>query len=279
MLKEITDIKGSWELANGIKMPYFGLGTWKAEDGQEVIKAVKWALENGYRHIDTAKIYENEEGVGKAVKESDVPRKDIFITSKVWNDDQGYEQTLKAFDASLKRLDTDYLDLYLIHWPVPGKYKDTWRALEKLYNDGKVKAIGVSNFLQHHLEDLLDSADIVPMVNQVEFHPRLVQQDLQDFCSSSKIQYEAWSPLMQGEVFDKDTLQEIGNKYDKSPSQVVLRWDLQKGVVTIPKSTKESHIKENAAIFDFELDTEDMLKIDAMDENSRLGSHPDEFDY
>lgn len=277
--KEITNLQGTWELSNGVRMPYFGLGVWKAEDGKEVINAVKWALAAGYRHIDTAKAYDNEEGVGKAIKESGISREDIFLTSKLWNSDQGYEATLEAFEKTLSRLDTDYLDLYLIHWPVEGKYKDTWRALEKLYKDGKIKAIGVSNFLEHHLKDLMQDAEIKPMVDQLEFHPWLVQKDLQNFCKKNGIQYEAWSPLMQGKAFKNETLKQLGEKYGKSPAHIVLRWDLQNGVITIPKSTSKDHIESNAAIFDFELTEEDMQTINVLDKHERIGPDPDNFDF
>ena len=278
-LKRITDLKGTFELHNGIKMPYFGLGVYLSEDGQEVINAVKWALEAGYRHIDTAAIYDNEKGVGEGIKQSEINREDIFVVSKVWNADQGYESTLKAFNESLERLDLEYLDLYLIHWPVKGKYKDTWRALEHLYRQKKIRAIGVSNFLKHHLEDLLLSVEIVPMVNQMEFHPYLVQQDLIDYCNAHQIQYEAWSPLMQGHIFNLDSIKKMGEKYGKSPAQVVLRWDLQKGVVTIPKSVKKERIIANADIFDFELSKADMAYLDGLEKSKRFGPDPDTFDF
>ena len=275
----ITDINGGFELNNGLKMPYLGLGVFKTQDGPEVIQAVKWALDHGYRHIDTAAIYRNERGVGQAIKESQVPREDIFLVSKVWNADQGYQSTLDAYEKSLERLQTEYLDLYLIHWPVKGKYKETWRAMEKLYSDGKVKSIGVSNFLQHHLEDIMEDGEFVPMVNQVEFHPKLVQQDLLNFCNQHKIIYEAWSPLMRGEIFDIDEMQEIANKYDRSIAQIVLRWNIQKGVVTIPKTVRQERIIENAKLFDFSLSQEDMEKIDKLDTHSRIGPDPDNFDF
>ncbi|MDC6362039.1 MULTISPECIES: aldo/keto reductase [Flavobacteriaceae] len=278
-MRKITDLQGSFTLHNGVQMPYFGLGVYLSKDGGEVINAVKDALNHGYRHVDTASIYNNEEGVGIGIKESDVPRKDVFLVSKVWNTDQGYDSTLKAFEASLKRLDTDYLDLYLIHWPKGELSKETWKALERLYKEKRIRAIGVSNFLQHHLEDLLISAEIVPMVNQMEFHPYLVQQDLVDFCHARGIQYEAWSPMMQGNIFDLEIMKDLASKYNKTVAQIVLRWDLQKGVVTIPKSSKKERIISNAAIFDFELSPEDMQRLDALDRGKRFGPDPDNFDF
>ncbi|MGX1901795.1 aldo/keto reductase [Thermolongibacillus altinsuensis] len=266
-------------LHNGVKMPWLGLGVWKMEDREEVIRAVKTALEIGYRHIDTAAIYKNEEGVGQAIKESGVPREEIFITTKVWNSDQGYETTLQAFETSLQKLGLDYVDLYLVHWPVKEKYKETYKALEKLYKEGRVRAIGVSNFQIHHLEDLMADCEIKPMVNQVEYHPRLSQKELHAFCKKHGIQLEAWSPLMQGKLLDDPTLIEIGKKYGKSPAQVILRWDLQNEVVTIPKSVKPHRIKENADLFDFELTAEDMEKIDALNKDERIGPDPDNFDF
>ena len=278
-MRTITNLQGAFRLHNGVEMPYFGLGVYLSKDGQEVINAIKWAVDAGYRHIDTASIYKNEEGVGIGVKEASVAREELFVVSKVWNSDQGYESTLKAFDDSLKRLGMDYLDLYLIHWPVEGKYKETWRALEKLYAEGRVRAIGVSNFLQHHLEDLMADAEVVPMVNQMEFHPYLVQQELLDFCNKNTIQYEAWSPMMQGKIFGMDAFEALAKKYNKTIAQIVLRWDLQKGVVTIPKSTKKERIESNAAIFDFEITQEDMELLDAMDRQQRFGPDPDTFDF
>lgn len=263
-------------LHNGVQMPWVGLGVYKAEDGDEVIQSIKWALDAGYRSIDTASLYDNETGVGQAIAESNVPREEIFITTKVWNTDQGYEKTLAAFDASLERLGLDYVDLYLIHWPVPGKYKETWKALEKIYNEGRVKAIGVSNFKQHHLEDLMREAEIKPMVNQVEYHPRLSQEKLLAFCKEQGIQLEAWRPLLKGEIFEEPTLVELADKYNKSVAQIILRWDLQNGVVTIPKSVTQHRIQENIELFDFELSNEDMTRISALNQDKRNGADPDD---
>jgi diketogulonate reductase-like aldo/keto reductase len=270
-----TSLKDTVTLHNGVKMPWLGLGVFKVSEGEEVVESVKAAIRNGYISIDTAAIYKNEEGVGQAIRESGVPREELFITSKVWNSDQGYETTLQAFETSLNKLGLDYLDLYLIHWPGVDKYKDTWRALERLYKDGRVRAIGVSNFLIHHLEELMSDCEIKPMVNQVEFHPHLTQKELLAFCKKEGIQMEAWSPLKQGQLLNELVLVDIAHKYNKSVAQVILRWDLQHEVVTIPKSIKEHRIIENADIFDFELTQEDMDKIDALNQDSRAGSHPD----
>jgi len=278
-MNTITDIKGSFTLHNGVEIPYFGLGVYLSKDGTEVINAVKWAIQHGYRHIDTAAVYDNEEGVGEGIRASGIPREDIFLVSKVWNTEQGYDSTIKAFETSLKKLNTEYLDLYLIHWPVKGKYKETWKALEDLYRQKRIRAIGVSNFLQHHLEDLLTEASIVPMVNQMEFHPYLVQQELLNYCNSKKIQYEAWSPLMQGKIFEMDVFKEMAEKYKKTIAQLVLRWDLQKGVVTIPKSSKKQRIVDNAAIFDFSISKDDMAVLDRLDKGKRFGPDPDTFDF
>lgn len=279
MENKITDIKGTWDLANGVKMPYVGLGVWKSEDGEEVINAIKWALDAGYRHIDTAAAYQNEEGVGKAIKESSVNREDLFVTSKLWNDDQGYDSALKAFDKTMERLQLDVLDLYLIHWPVENKFKDSWKALEKLYSEGRVRAIGVSNFLEPQLKDLMEDAKVKPMVDQLEFHPWLVQPELQEFCKKNNIQYEAWSPLMQGKIFEQDIVNDIAEKHGKSPAQIILRWDLQHGIITIPKSVKKDHIQSNVDIFDFELSKEEMQNIDKLDKSERLGPDPNDFDF
>lgn len=270
-------------LNNGVKMPWFGLGVFKVEEGPELVNAVKTAINHGYRSIDTASIYGNEQGVGEGIregiKEAGIAREDLFITSKVWNADLGYESTLSAYEESLQKLGLEYLDLYLIHWPVEGKYKEAWRALETLYKEGKVKAIGVSNFHIHHLEELLKDAKVIPMINQVEYHPRLTQEVLKSFCQKNQIQLEAWSPLMQGELLDNPVLQEIAKTYGKTVAQVILKWDLQNGVVTIPKSTKSHRIMENASIFDFALTEEDMKRINELNQNKRVGPDPDHFDF
>ncbi|MGA9326057.1 MAG: aldo/keto reductase [Salegentibacter sp.] len=274
---KITDISGTAKLHNGTEMPYLGLGVYKTKDGAEVKAAINFALEAGYRHIDTASFYKNEEGVGEAVKTSAIPREEIFVTTKVWNDDQGYEETLKAFEVSLQKLKMDYVDLYLIHWPVPGKYLETWAALEKIYKEGKAKAIGVCNCLPHHIEAIMDEGDIKPMLLQNEFHPRLVQQPVIDFCKKNEIQYQAWSPLMRGRILENEKLRKLASKYGKSPAQIIIRWDLQKGVITIPKSVHKERIEENADIFDFQLSSEEVALIDSLDREERTGAHPDHF--
>ncbi|MEB4783415.1 aldo/keto reductase [Paenibacillus jamilae] len=277
------NLQSTTTLHNGVHMPWFGIGVFKVEEGSELVNAVKAAVKHGYRSIDTAAIYANENSVGQAIQEAltenNLSREELFVTSKVWNADLGYEETRAAYEASLNKLGLDYLDLYLIHWPVQGKYKEAWRALESLYKEGRIKAIGVSNFQIHHLEDLMQDAEIKPMVNQVEFHPQLTQTELLQFCQKNNIQMEAWSPLMQGQLLDHPVLQNIANKYGKSVAQVILRWDVQQGVVTIPKSTKAHRIVENADIFDFELTREDMDQIQALNANLRVGPDPDNFDF
>ncbi|MCY8233298.1 aldo/keto reductase [Priestia endophytica] len=280
MMKNLQD---TVTLYNGVKMPGFGLGVFKVEEGKELVEAVKNAIKHGYRSIDTAAIYGNEEGVGVGVKEAleenNLRREDLFITSKVWNDGLSYEETISAYEESLKKLGLDYLDLYLIHWPGKDQYKESWRALETLYKEGKVKAIGVSNFEVHHLEGLLKQAEIKPMINQVEYHPRLTQSEVKAFCEENEIRFEAWSPLMQGELLQNEELTHIAKHHGKSVAQIILRWDVQNGVITIPKSTKEHRIIENANIFDFQLTKEEMQQISSLNENRRVGPNPNEFNF
>jgi diketogulonate reductase-like aldo/keto reductase len=275
----ITSITDCTLLNNGLTMPWLGFGVFQIADGQHVEHAVKTALEIGYRSIDTATVYRNESGVGKAIRESGIPREDIFLTTKVWNDDQRGKRILAAFEESLKRLDTEYVDLYLIHWPVKGCYQETWHEMETIYHSGRVKAIGVSNFQVHHLEHLLPDSQIVPTVNQIEFHPFLIQPGLLRFCQEHKIQVEAWSPLMQGQIITEQAVQKLAEKYHRTPAQITLRWDLQHEVVAIPKSTHSNRIAENAQIFDFELSQEDINVLDALDRGKRVGPDPDNFNF
>ena len=242
------------------------------------MNSVKWAVSAGYRHIDTAAAYYNEEGVGKGIRDCGVPRDKLFITTKLWNADHGYDSTLRAFDVSCKKLGIDFLDLYLIHWPVKGKYKETWSAFEKLYKDGRIRAIGVSNFQVHHLQDVMSGCEIVPMANQVEFHPLLTQKALRDFCGKNGIQLIAWSPLMHGHM-DGPVLAEMAKRLGKSPAQVLIRWDLQHEVVTIPKSTHQAWIVENTAVYDFALSPADMAKLDNLNADKRFGPDPDTFNF
>jgi methylglyoxal/glyoxal reductase len=260
-------------------MPWFGLGVYKVQEGEEALHSVKAAIKAGYRSIDTAALYQNEESVGQAIKESGVAREELFITTKVWNEDQRNDSVLEAFETSLQKLGLDYVDLYLIHWPVKEKYKQSWKVLEQLYKEGRVRAIGVSNFQIHHLEDLLSVAEIKPMVNQVELHPLLAQPELRDYCRKQEIQIEAWAPLGQGRLLEHPVLQEIAAKHNKTTAQVILRWDIQNQIVTIPKSVKEARIIENANIFDFSLTESDIQKINALNENKRFGADPDNFNF
>ncbi|WP_077212496.1 aldo/keto reductase [Bacillus dakarensis] len=276
-------LQSTTTLHNGVKMPWMGIGVFKVEEGPELVKTLKYAIKHGYRSIDTAAIYGNEASVGQAiqegVKEAGISREELFITSKVWNSDLGYESTIAAYETSLNKLGLDYLDLYLIHWPVENKYKEAWRALESLYKEGKIKAIGVSNFQVHHLEELMKDAKVKPMVNQVEYHPRLTQKEVHTFCKNNGIQLEAWSPLMQGQLLNQSILIEMAKKHNKTVPQIILRWDLQNGVITIPKSTKEHRIMENSSVFDFNLSEADMERINSLNQNHRVGPDPDNFDF
>ena len=265
------DSNGSFVFNNGVTMPKIGLGVLFAQDNEEVENAVAAALQAGYRKIDTASAYQNERGVGKAIRESELPRASIFITTKVWNSQQGYDQTLAAFDQSLAALQTDYIDMYLIHWPVPAKYKETYKAMERIYKSGRAKAIGVCNFNIPQLEDLMEHADVLPALNQVEMHPHLNQNQLLHFANEHKIQLEAWRPIMMGEVLTIPELIAIGKAHNKSAVQIALRWLIQRGISVIPKSVTPKRIKENFELFDFELSKEDMDTIQGLNQDRRLG--------
>ena len=267
------------KLRNGVEIPYLGLGVFLVKDPAECENAVKAAIKNGYRSIDTATRYENESFVGNALKAVDVPREELFITTKVWVSDFGYEETKQALHRSLEQMQLDYLDLYLIHWAAPN-YAETWRAMEDLYEEGLVKAIGVCNFQIHHLEKLKETARITPMLNQIETHPLFHQKELREYMEQHGIAHEAWAPMAQGRenLFENPTLQTIGEKYGKTTAQVMLRWHLQRDTIIIPKSIHEHRIIENANLFDFALTDEDMQAIDQLDTGSRIFGDPDDIE-
>lgn len=260
-------------LANGVKIPSIGFGTYKSGDESETIDVVKYALNSGYRHIDTAAFYGNEEGVGKGIKESSVKREDIFLTTKVWYDNNGYEKAIDSFEKSMKRLDVDYLDLLLIHWPTKLN-SETWRAFEDLYELGKVRAIGVSNFKIGHLEELKKTARIMPMVNQIEVHPCFCQKEVVSYCMNNKIQVVAWSPIMKGQLLEVPFMMDLAEKYNRSIAQIALRWNIQKGIIPIPKSSHYGRIGDNLNVFDFQLSDEDMIKIDKLDRGENVYPTP-----
>lgn len=274
---ELRSLADTVEIAPGVHMPRLGLGTYKSGEGPDVEGEVAFGLSIGYRLVDTAALYGNEEGVGKALRAGTVPREGVFITTKLWNADQGYDSTLKAFGTSLGRLGVDTVDLYLIHWPWSERMRDTWRAMEELLASGRTRAIGVCNFRPHHLDELAEFATTMPAVNQCEFHPRLQQPDLQGACAARGITLQAWAPLMRGRVNLIPELVEIASRHRKTPAQVSIRWILQKGVVTIPKSVHTSRIAENCDVYDFELAPDEMVAIDALDCGQRIGPDPDTY--
>ena len=263
-------IESTVTLNNDVEMPLFGLGLYLAGSDHNVQQVIHHAIEVGYRLFDTASMYENEEAVGKAIGESGIPRESLFVTTKLWNSDHGYDRALKAFDTTLKRLGMDYVDLYLIHWPVAGLRKDSWRALETLYQEKRCRAVGVSNYMISHLEELLGYAEIPPAVNQVEFSPFLYQKNLLEYCRKHRIQLESYSPLTRGKKFNHPVLQEIAGKYDKTPAQILIRWNLEHNIVVIPKSSNPDRISENARVFDFSIDSKDLEKLDQLDQNYRV---------
>lgn len=256
-------------LSNGVKMPSIGFGTYKSGNDEETAKIVKYALKIGYRQIDTASFYGNEVGIGNGIKESGINREDIFLVTKLWNDDHGYDKTIKAFNKSLERLQVDYIDLYLVHWPNKLN-SETWKAFEYLYKTGKVKSIGVCNFKVGHLEELKKTAQIMPMVNQIEIHPQSSKNDMLSYCEENNIQLVAWSPIMRGKLFSNELMIGLAEKYKKTIAQIILRWHLQRGVIPIPKSSNEERIKENLNIFDFELSNDDIKTIDLLNEGDNV---------
>lgn len=280
-------MKNNFKLNNGVLIPSIGFGTWQIPTGETVINAIKNAIDIGYRHIDTAAVYENEKGVGLGIKESGIDRKELFVTSKVWNSERGYETTLKAFDKTLNDLQLDYLDLYLIHWPAIKKQfenwqqinNDTWRALEELYKSGRVRAIGLSNFLPQHIKPLMKQATVLPMVNQIEYQPGYMQPECVEFCKEHNILVEAWSPLGSGKLLKNDTLQSIAKKYNKSVAQLCIKWVIQNGLLPLPKSVTPSRIKENFEVTDFTIDPKDMKIINQMVPLGTSGLHPDQIDF
>ena len=285
-MKKVQKLSDTFKLSNGYEIPCVGFGTWQITDEEVVVKSVTDAISAGYRHIDTAAAYENEESIGKAIKLSGVKREDLFVTSKVWNTERGYDKAMKAFEKTINRLGLDYLDLYLIHWPASSSQFDnweelnlgTWKAMCELYKAGKIKAIGVSNFMEHHLSALMKT-EVKPMVNQIEYHPGFMQEETVKFCKENNILVEAWSPLGSGRLLDNQMLKDMAEKYGKTAAQVCLRACLQNGVVPLPKSATSSRINQNADIFDFEISANDMEKINSMPLYGASGHHPDKVDF
>jgi len=276
------DLQKTKKLNNGVEIPYLGLGVFQIKEGNETANAVHWAIEAGYRHIDTAALYGNEKSVGTGIRNSGIDRKKLFVTTKLWKDDMLRGSQMKAFEKSLKLLQMDYVDLYLIHWPVAGKSMESWKVLEEIYKSEKARAIGVSNFMEKHIDALLHEAKIVPAVNQVECHPHLSQQPLVDYCKKHGIVFEAWSPLggTGGNLLDDPVLKKIADKHGKSAAQVTLRWELQRDIITIPKSIHQARIIANTDIYGFELSADEMKAIDALDKNpQRYGPNPNNMDF
>lgn len=275
---------GTVTLNNGLKMPLVGYSVFRVPEGEDLAEAVKTAIAKGYRSIDTAQVYRNEESVGRgiraAIEEGLVTREELFITSKVWNDGLSYEETLAAYDSSLEKIGLDYLDLYLVHWPgIDTNYVEVYKALEKIYQDGRVRSIGVSNFHVHHLEKLLKETKVIPVINQIEFHPHLTQEEVRAYCTDKDIQVEAWSPLMNGALLEEALIQELASKYDKTPAQIVLRYDVQHNVVTIPKTMTATRMVENLDVFDFTLTDGEMAQLDALNDGLRCGPDPEKFNF
>ncbi|MFJ7983442.1 aldo/keto reductase [Lysinibacillus xylanilyticus] len=275
---------GNVTLNNSLEMPLIGYGVFRVPEGDDLAEAVKTAIAKGYRSIDTAQVYRNEESVGRgiraAIDEGLVTREELFVTSKVWNDGLSYEETLAAYDSSLEKLGLDYLDLYLVHWPgIDTNYINVYKALEKIYQDGRVRSIGVSNFHVHHLENLLKETSVVPVINQIEFHPHLTQEEVRAYCKEKGIQVEAWSPLMNGSLLEESLIQQLASKYGKTPAQIVLRYDVQHGVVTIPKTMTPARMTENLTVFDFALTDEEMAQLDTLNDGLRCGPDPEKFNF
>lgn len=278
----MNSIQDSYVLSNGVKIPCVGFGTWKLLDDETTVDIIKTAIDCGYRHIDTAFAYRNEKAVGKAIRECGIKRSELFVTSKLDNPDHGYEKTMKEFEITMDNLGLEYLDLYLIHWPIPLVYREnwrevnegTWKAFEELYQEGKIKAIGVSNFLEHHIDALLESATIAPMVDQLELHPQYIQRETVNYCKDHRMIVEAWSPLIRGQLSDP-ALVKIAGKYNKTVAQLLLRWSIQNGFLPLPKSSTRERILENTDIFDFEITSDDIEAMKALEVFGRTGPHPD----
>ncbi len=267
-------IDSTIRMNNGVNIPRLGLGMFRSPKGRKSFSTVLYALHFGYRHVDTATLYNNEREVGEAVKESGIPRDQIFVTTKLWNNDHGYDKTLRAFEKSMKELNLDTIDLYLIHWPVSDKRKESWKALQKIYEEGRCRSIGVSNYMIPHLDELLSETDVVPVVNQVEFSPFLYQKSLLEYCRSKTILLEAYSPITKGKRLNDPDLMKIANKYGKTSTQILIRWGLQHDLVLLVKSNRVERIEENASVFDFEITAEDMRFLDSLDDNYRTSWDP-----